>query len=179
MIKLKTFNLKGIAPAKWERVFVFCLHHADSFMAGFLDKEGDFDEGFRELFALPKIRVLGRLEGEKGVQIVGPVVDEVRGVFYRLQEPAFYGKQPNLWEGKLLLKGRELLSISNYTDRLIHLTKGEMALLEKEKINQDGWEEVAMAIVEGNINEPADWDDEELKGIASIISHWLAEDKKH
>ena len=166
-------------PAIWERVFVFCLHHADGFVAGFLEKDGDFGEGFKELFALPEITIFNRLEGEKGIEIAGPIVDEVRGVFYRLQEPAFHGEKPSLWEGKLLFKGRELLSISNYTDRLIHLTKGEMVLLGREGIDKDGWEEVAIAIVEGYINEPVDWDDEKLKGIASIISHWLSEDKKH
>lgn len=166
-------------PAIWEKVFIFCLHHADSFMAGFLEKDEDFGEGFKELFALPEIKVANRLEGEKGIQITGPVVDGVKEVFYRLQEPAFHGEKPGLWEGKLLLQGRELLFISNYTDRLIYLTKGEMTLLGREGITRDGWEEVAVAIVEGYVNETVDWDDERLKGIASIISHWLSEDKKH
>lgn len=144
-----------------------------------MNKEGEPDGGFKEFFALPNITISNWLGEESGIQITGSITEDVKRIFYGLQEPAFNGEEPELRDGKLFQRGREMLSIGNFTNRLIHLTEQEIKILTSKGVNISSWEEVAMAIVEGKANEPIDWNDEDLKSIAGIISHWLSGDKKH
>lgn len=178
-MNLRTYYLEEIEPAIWQRVFVFCLHHADSFVVRFFTKKEKTDECFEDFFGLPDITVSNWLGEKDGIQITGELTEEVRQIFYRLQEPAFNGEVPRLWDGKLLKQGREIISIENHTERLIHLTEQEIALLATRGIDISNWEGVAMAVVEGHEHEAIDWSEEELRVVAGLISHWLSGDKKH
>lgn len=176
-MSLQTFYLGGLNPNNWHEIFVFCLKHADTFNIRFCNKEEN--ESFHAFFSLPGISVANWVGMQDGIEIRGPLTEEVRDLFYQLQEPAFRGKQPKVWDFKLFSQGREVLSIDDFTNRLIHLTQGELGFLTSQKIDFSNWEAVAMAIGENESEAQVELNEEELREIAGLISHWLAGDKKH
>jgi hypothetical protein len=178
-MSLQTFYLGALHPGNWHEVFVFCLQYADSFNARFLQNDDDMSEGFRDFFALPGIEISGWLGTPNGVVISGPMTEEARDLLYQLQEPAFYGERPELWDIKLFAQGREVLSIGDFTERLIHLTDEELDYLIAQEVDFSDWEAIAMAVAENESDVPVEWDEDELREVAGIISQWLASDKKH
>ncbi|NLC76637.1 MAG: hypothetical protein GX750_03330 [Clostridia bacterium] len=178
-MSLQTFYLGDLNPGSWQEVFVFCLQYADRFSARFLQNDEEMSEGFNAFFRLPGIEVSGWLGMPNGIEINGPLTEEARELLYQLQEPAFYGERPELWDVKLFSQGREILSIGDFTQRLIHLTDEELDFLIAQEIDFSDWEAIAMAVAESETDFPVEWDEEDLREVAEIISRWLSSDKKH
>lgn len=176
---LQTFYLGDLHPGHWHEVFVFCLQYADSFSVRLLQSDEIKNEGFAALFTLPKITITNWLGAKDGIEIKGPLTEEVRDLLYELQEPAFYGECPELWDLKLFSQGREILSIGDFTQRLIHLTDEEIDYLIAQEIDFTDWENIATTFAEGETEVLEEWEEEVLKEIAGILSHWLNSDKKH
>lgn len=178
-MSLQTFYLGDLNPGSWHEVFVFCLQYADSFEARFLQKDEEMSEGFRAFFSLPRIEITKWLGMPDGVKINGPMTEEARDLLYQLQEPAFYGERPELCDVKLFSQGREVLSIGDFTERLIHLTDEELDFLIAQDVDFTDWEAIAMTVAESDSELNVEWTEEELREVAGIISQWLAGDKKH
>lgn len=176
---LQTFYLGDLNPGNWHEVFVFCLQYADSFNARFIHNDEEMHEDFRDFFSLPGIQVSAWLGMPNGIEINGPMTEEARDLLYQLQEPAFYGERPDLWDIKLYAQGREVLSIGDFTQRLIHLTDEELDYLIAQEVDFSDWEAIAMAVAENASELPTDWDEEDLREVAGIISRWLNSDVKH
>lgn len=176
---LQTFYLGDLHPGSWHEIFVFCLQYADSFSVRLLTSDEIKSEGFCELFSLPDVTITNWWGTKDGIEIKGPLTEEVRNLLYELQEPAFYGECPELWDLKLFSQGREMLSIDDFTQRLIHLTDEEIDYLMAQNIDVSDWESIATTFTEGEAAEEQELDEEVLREIAGIISHWLNSDKKH
>lgn len=176
---LQTFYLGDLPPSNWHEIFVFCLQYADSFSVRLLKSDDIKNEGFRALCSLPEVTITNWWGTKDGIEIRGPLTDEARNLLYELQEPAFYGECPELWDLKLFSQGREVLSIDDFTQRLIHLTDEEIDFLMAQDIDFSDWENIATAFAEGEAEEEEELEEEVLREIAGIISHWLSSDKKH
>lgn len=177
-MSLQTFYLGDLNPGNWHEVFVFCLQYADGVTVRFLG-ENKSNEGFRTFFALPGITVNNVMGDQNGIEISAPLTEEIRDLLYQYQEPAFYGKQPELWDFKLFARGREVLAIEDFTRRLIHLTEEEIGFLLARQVDISDWEAVVMAVAEEEDGGSLEWNEEELQEVARLITLWLASDKKH
>jgi len=111
----------------WLPILKYGIRTATHFEAHFPDDESDLAEGKDEFRRLPKVSVTPWSGMEGAIAVSGEMTPEARELFTKCAEE----QDPWLWSYTLFRDGKELLSVSDHSDRIVseHFIKEYMQKL--------------------------------------------------
>lgn len=135
----ESYYLNSIEDHGWSYIFRYILPKCDEYRIHMWGQPEERDQEFLDkLKARSSYTVEPWWGGDGLIEIVGALDEDVRNFFTEYFEESLAQDGYRLWDYSLISKGRKLLYIGDYEDRVITLDNQELEDLSRE-LNRAKW----------------------------------------
>lgn len=135
----ESYYLDSIEDHEWSSIFHYILPMCDAYRIHMWGQPEERDQEFLHKLSARSSYTIEPWNGGDGfIEILGKVDQDVRNFFIDYFEESLEEDGYRLWDYSLISKGRKLLYIGDYEDRVITLNNQELEYLSG-KLNKTKW----------------------------------------